>query len=828
MKIDFLYPLILLGLIFIPIIFLISRILPPNPKAIFLPTTKFLKGFETKNNSIKDAPLYLKIIRSLLFAAIIIFFASPVKSLINKQIENNNIAFIIDNSFLNSNNFANIRENINKQIDENNSDAFYYFFLTAQKNQNLTRLNKKQAKEFVNSINIKPNLAYPEIIIKNLHNAQYDKAYFYSDGQEYSSSKEILKTLKSLEINTNKNPISLIINTINDTNFKIISENRNNKPAYEFYKNKQLIHSANTNNINKTLIAGSNYIKIKGQNNAGAIHILDAQSKPRSIGVLENNKTGLGDYNLIIAAINQISKPNTGDVKSLIQNSDTIIIGDYALNNEDQELLENYLKNGGNIIRYIGANAISNPEDKILTVIFDKEPKIVSGDLSSFENYISPFKENSPLYGIEFYKNDKPNIIAKTISEQDAEIYARLNDGSALISGKQIGKGNLINIHTSASPDWSGFALSGLQVKILRHLIAIEPEGKINNLIGNPNLSFNAKLILDGYGNFISPENIVSMPPNIDIQSSNLDYPPGIYEAENYIKIIQAVPKDFKLRPLNTSGIKEINMEKSGLSNYSKILIFIICILLFMDNILSSRMKKFNAIWLLFFLFPLPNQANAQNIALPYIVSNDTSHDNKAKLGLGALANALKERTNYEPIGAIGIDLNTIDIQKYPIIYWYLPNNMQALSQANKIKLNQYINNGGILFIDTRGQSRSSVSSNNILGLAISGLNIPNLEAIKSESVLFKSYYLLNSFYGRYGNCEIKIANQSFLKTQNDGVSPIIITNGDFAEAWAKPNGEMAIRSGINIYIYALTGQYKNDQTHLNALLSRLKPKKQN
>ena len=70
-----------------------------------------------------------------------------------------------------------------------------------------------------------------------------------------------------------------------------------------------------------------------------------------------------------------------------------------------------------------------------------------------------------------------------------------------------------------------------------------------------------------------------------------------------------------------------------------------------------------------------------------------------------------------------------------------------------------------------------------------------------------------------------------------DGVSTILITENDFAGAWARDAGgdflfptvpndplqrEMAYRAGINIVMYTLTGNYKADQVHVPALLERL------
>ena len=71
----------------------------------------------------------------------------------------------------------------------------------------------------------------------------------------------------------------------------------------------------------------------------------------------------------------------------------------------------------------------------------------------------------------------------------------------------------------------------------------------------------------------------------------------------------------------------------------------------------------------------------------------------------------------------------------------------------------------------------------------------------------------------------------------NDGVSPLIIGGADWAAAWAMDDSgrpvamlqgsdrnqrEMAYRFGVNLVMYALTGNYKADQVHLPAILERL------
>ena len=68
-------------------------------------------------------------------------------------------------------------------------------------------------------------------------------------------------------------------------------------------------------------------------------------------------------------------------------------------------------------------------------------------------------------------------------------------------------------------------------------------------------------------------------------------------------------------------------------------------------------------------------------------------------------------------------------------------------------------------------------------------------------------------------------------------VAPLIITNIDLAGAWAmrsdgRPRNavfpgfdrqrEFSYRSGINLMMYALNGNYKADQIHLRTILDRL------
>ncbi|MGZ9112481.1 MAG: DUF4159 domain-containing protein, partial [Rhodoplanes sp.] len=128
----------------------------------------------------------------------------------------------------------------------------------------------------------------------------------------------------------------------------------------------------------------------------------------------------------------------------------------------------------------------------------------------------------------------------------------------------------------------------------------------------------------------------------------------------------------------------------------------------------------------------------------------------------------------------------------------------------------------------------------------LSSLDIPELEPVPNEHVLTKTFFLLRDFPGRFtaGRLWVEaMPTETDEPTEQrpvrggDGVSSIIITGNDLAGAWAtRPDGqamlplvpneprqrEFAFRAGVNIVMYALTGNYKADQVHVPALLERL------
>jgi hypothetical protein len=154
---------------------------------------------------------------------------------------------------------------------------------------------------------------------------------------------------------------------------------------------------------------------------------------------------------------------------------------------------------------------------------------------------------------------------------------------------------------------------------------------------------------------------------------------------------------------------------------------------------------------------------------------------------------------------------------------------------------------GGTIFFDLREDgagadalSGGTTAAADALRRILAKLDIPPLEPVPPSHVLTRSFYLLDRFPGRYdgGKLWVERPDSAGAGSGNtDGVSGIIIGSDDYAAAWAMDDmgeplyasvpgtdrqREFAFRTGVNIIMYALTGNYKADQVHVPALLERL------
>ena len=238
---------------------------------------------------------------------------------------------------------------------------------------------------------------------------------------------------------------------------------------------------------------------------------------------------------------------------------------------------------------------------------------------------------------------------------------------------------------------------------------------------------------------------------------------------------------------------------------------------------------------------------------LAYVITGDADVDAVSKAGLQGLSLFLAQRTALEAGEPIGLDPVRDELAFFPLIYWAVSPGAPKPSQAALERIDTYMKRGGTVLFDTRDAVEAPPGPGGemqgpgmvALRTILSSLDVPELEPVPRDHVLTKTFFLLRDFPGRFTTGQLWVEalpadteeDPSRPARAGDGVSSIIITSNDFAGAWAmRPDGqpmlplvpgetrqrEFAFRSGVNIVMYALTGNYKADQVHIPALLERL------
>lgn len=245
--------------------------------------------------------------------------------------------------------------------------------------------------------------------------------------------------------------------------------------------------------------------------------------------------------------------------------------------------------------------------------------------------------------------------------------------------------------------------------------------------------------------------------------------------------------------------------------------------------------------------------AATSRTVLAHVLTGDAEVDRLAAAGLDGLSRILTARTAIEPGPPIGVNVETDELAWFPLLYWPITPRQPALSDEAAARLNAFMRTGGMIVFDTRdrhldvgtGASPNAQALRRVAGR----LDLPPMEPVPRDHVLTRAFYLLEEFPGRHAGGRVWVEmtppvdpdagpEEAQLRNANDGVSPVVVGQADWAAAWAvdadgaflAPIGggsgwrqrEMAYRFGVNLVMYAMTGNYKSDQVHVPALLERL------
>ncbi|MFQ5863005.1 MAG: DUF4159 domain-containing protein [Candidatus Brocadiales bacterium] len=191
----------------------------------------------------------------------------------------------------------------------------------------------------------------------------------------------------------------------------------------------------------------------------------------------------------------------------------------------------------------------------------------------------------------------------------------------------------------------------------------------------------------------------------------------------------------------------------------------------------------------------------------------------------------LVKRTSVEAsLSTISVKPHDPAIFEYPFLYMAGDQEFEPFNDRERENLRRYLEFGGTLLVDD-SSGKPGYGFDKSLRRELAAL-FPGkkLTGLSDEHTIYRSFYLVNKQGGR-------IITNPYLEELNlEGRTAIIYSQNDLGGAWARdslgnweyevfPGGEpqrtTAFRLGVNIILYALTGDYKQDQVHLPFILRR-------
>jgi len=979
----FLNPWLLAGLAALPLIYWLLRTVPPRPQQIEFPPTRILVGIENKEKTPARTPWWLLLIRLLAAALVIIALAEPV---LNPQSQSaisgsGPVVIAVDNGWASGNAWTERLAMIDRLIDEaeGGSRPVAVFGTAATAKAPVVKLEAPvDARATAAALEPQPFAPDRMGLLPALDSAlksagagaasvvwltdgiDHDgKAAGFADGLLRSAGDG---SFAVIDVAPGSEALGLAASVGMDGKLtaRIVRSGGLEREGFvqAFSARGQRLGEApfrlaagetsRTAAIEMPLELRNQVtrLEIAGMRSAGSVSLLDQRSQWQRVGLIsgeaqEQAQPLLAPLYYIQRAVQPFSEIILPKEKNLVfgigkiidDRASVMMLADIGtISGEAAEKVLKWVEKGGVLVRFAGPR-LEKGGDDLIPVGLRAGGRTLGGALSwSTPQPLAPFEDSSIFAGLTVPADVtiKRQVLADpALLTPEVKVWARLNDGTPLVTAARKGEGHLILFHVTANSDWSNLPMSGLFVEMLRRITelgtlaaapteaahAAEAGTVVDRDTGTTDQpeTLAPTHILDGFGDLKPPPPSAQPIKRADADkvTASLDHPPGYYGQGGAPRAINIVTPKTTLAalPAPPSGALRLGYDREGTTPLKPLLLLAALGLLFIDIAavlalmgglaLRGRPAPQAAVILLAVGILAPPPAGAQDFDLPgrfelpgrftfpgrepapeptvtvpadvapadqasvaatahvtfgYVLTGDPSVDEVSRQGLSGLMKVLRVRTAVEPGEPRAVDIVKDEISFYPVLYWPVLDTAEALPEDTLAKIDAYMKQGGMIIFDTRDYGSGLPT-----GMAMAGergpalqrllgrLDIPRLEPVPEDHVLTKSFYLLQSFPGRWDGGQLWVEAQARngddaggeerKARQADGVTSILITPNDLASAWALdergrplypvvPGGEqqreMALRTGVNIVMHALTGNYKADQVHVPALLERL------
>ncbi len=882
-------PWLLLGLLALPVIWLLLRVTPPSPRPQIFPPLRLLLGLVNEEETPAKTPWWLLLLRLAAAALLIVALADPILGRGLTPPTPGPLVLVVDNGWTAADGWAD-RARAIADLLHGAGDRPVLLLPTASPPPT-SLLNAGEAERLARGLTPMPWPGDRAAAAATLAHWKLNQPsiVWLSDGIEDGGSQQFLSALKA------KGPVSLLTpqrgalgllppgrdgsgftvaairpadGRAADVEVAALGGNGETLSAATLHFRQGSGRAEGHLTLPLDLRNRVQRLALRGEESAGAVQLMDTGNVRRRAGIVaagSGEQTLLADSYYLERALGPYAETTKGNVTSLLaQHVSVLVLADIGrIAGADEPKIADFVKNGGVLIRFAGEH-LAQGADALVPVPLRVGERYLSGAMAWGQpQHLGAFGPDSPFNGLTIPPDVTVSrqVLAEPSAELNGHVWARLTDGTPLVTARRQGQGWIVLFHTAASPGWSTLPLSGLYVDMLRRLLALAGGAPAESLAGLTTLP--PVSVLDGFGHPGAPGGDVMPIAAKDFAATEVSrsHPPGLYGAQGVESALNTLKANDALLPLPELSVETHLYGSIDAKALEPFLLLAAALLLLLDAILSLLLRGHFPRRLLagmvsgglVLLLMVPNvradeamnQKAALDTRLAYVKTGIPDLDSISQAGLTGLGLLLKLRTSYEPLEPMGVNLETDDLSFYPLLYWPMDPREKALSPRALARVADYMRQGGTILFDTRDLSIGAPGAGQaVLKRLTKGLDFPPLEKVPADHVLTKSFYLLKDFPGRWQGAPVWVEALPPEKPGShaparggDGVSPVIIGGNDYAAAWAidssrhflsepVPGGESqretAFRFGVNVVMYALTGNYKTDQVHAPALLQRL------
>ena len=557
-------PLALLGLIALPIIYWVLRATPPTPKDAALPSMRLLDELDPREETPSRTPLWLLLMRMIAAAAALIGLALPIYApgAANETGDEGPLLIVIDNGWASAPRWNELVSAADAALDTANRDTPTHLLLTAPRTLNASpseRLTRAEMGRRIASLEPLSWSADRDDALKRLEESglRPERILWASDGLDMGSGTEFARALSEIaplsiyaappsgataitDISADPNGVGVTLRRAGEDGIETLYVSALTLDGSALATAEATFEQGRRDTEARFTLPAAALARISrfvatGRQGAGTVWLWDSADRSRRVGLVSLGDIAqplLSDVHYVRQALKPFATITEGELSDIIASSpDAIILTDIgSVPDTQMESLTNWVESGGALIRFAGPR-VAAQGDALVPTPLRRSSRALGGSLAWDEpQKIADFPDTSPFAGLTPPADAlvKQQVLAEPAPDLQAKTWARLEDGSPLVTADTRGAGSVILFHVTAGPDWSNLPYSGVFAQMLRRSIAAGKGEAVDDGEG----TYAPLIVLDGYGRPDRPADTaapIAAADFADLVPSEVN-PPGLYQ----------------------------------------------------------------------------------------------------------------------------------------------------------------------------------------------------------------------------------------------------------------------------------------------------------